>query len=186
MKHEPMSSLNCVLQWFALYVRSRRERPVEAALRDKGFETYLPIIGETRVYSNKKRTAEVPCFPNYLFCRLDPTDRLPVITTPDIYSIVGRGASPEPIPDSEVNGLKAMINSRYSLERHSHLTAGERVLITGGPLAGVEGVLLRTGNSPRVAVSISLLCRSISAEVDSGDIIRVAAAPTVIYRAGAA
>lgn len=186
MKHEPMSSLNCVLQWFALYVRSRRERAVETALRDKGYETYLPMIGETRIYGNKKRTAEVPCFPNYLFCKIDPTDRLAVVITPDLYSIVGNGASPESIPDSEINALKAMINSRYSLERHSHLTVGERVLITGGPLAGVEGVLLRTGNSPRVAVSISLLCRSLSAEVDSGDIIRVAAPSPVIYRAGAA
>jgi transcription antitermination factor NusG len=186
MKHEPLSSLNCVLHWYALYVRSKRERAVETALRDKGFETYLPMIRETRMYSSKKRTAEVPCFPNYLFCKIDPADRLPVMITPDLYSIVGNGHSPVSIPDSEIQALKAMINSRYSLERHSHLSAGERVLISAGPLAGVEGVLLRTGNSPRVAVSISLLCRSISAEVDTCNIIRVAAAPPVIYRAGAA
>jgi transcription antitermination factor NusG len=186
MRTEPMSSLNCVFQWFALYVRSKRERAVEAALRDKGYETYLPMLEESRVYGKKRRTAEVPCFPNYLFCRLDPTNRFSVVTTPDLYSIVGNGGSPTSIPDSEVSGLKAMINSRYSLEQHSHLTVGERVLITGGPLSGVEGVLLRTGNSPRVAVSISLLCRSISAEVNTSDIIRVAAASPVVYRAGAA
>jgi transcriptional antiterminator NusG len=162
---------NDSLAWFALYVRTRRECTVQACLAEKGYETFLPMMVETRVYGRKKRKAEVPCFPSYLFCRLNPHDRLFVMTTPDVYSIVRRGASPEAIPDSELNALKVMINSHAPIERHPHLTAGDPVFIASGPLAGIEGVLLRVGNSQRVAVSISLLRRSVSAEVDCDDVV---------------
>lgn len=50
------------------------------------------------------------------------------------------------------------------------ISAGDLVRITGGALAGLEGVLLpynRDNPSARVAVSINLLQRSVSAEVDA-------------------
>jgi transcription antitermination factor NusG len=181
MNDETVSSTRSSLPWFALYVRTRRERAVETALTEKGYETYLPMMSETRCYGNKKRNAEIPCFPSYLFCRVNPVDRLPVMTTPDVYSMVRRGTSLESIPDSELDALKIMISSRSPLERYPHLTTGDRVCITRGPLAGIEGVLLRVGNSQRVAVSIGLLRRSISAEVDSDDIMPAGPVSPALY-----
>jgi len=163
--------------WFALYVRTRRERTVEASLKEKGYETYLPLMSERRYYNSKKRCVEVPCFPGYLFCRLDPINRLSLMMTPDIYSVVRRGNELEPIPDSELNALKVVLTSGISLERYAHLSAGDEVYIRRGPLAGIQGVLLRTGTSQRVAVSITLLQRSVSAEVDCDDIAPVTSYP---------
>jgi transcription antitermination factor NusG len=175
-------SLSTSPLWFALSVRTRRERAVEAALLDKRYETFLPMMVESRQYDRKIRTAEVPCFPGYIFCRFDLQDRLAVLVTPNIYHIVGNGASLEPIPDSEMNAIKLMVTSNFrsTLMRHSSIVAGERVLIARGPLAGVEGELVRSGPSARVVVSISLLHRSISAEVDYEDLIPLNSMPPLI------
>ena len=174
------------LLWFALYVRTRRERAVEQTLVEKGYETFLPTIAERRIYGTKKMNAEVPCFPSYLFCRFNPFDRLSVLTTPHVYGVISNGRSPESIPESELNAIKVMLNSRSSIERHCHPSVGERVVITRGPLAGIEGVLLRTGNSRRVALSVTLLRRSISAEVDPADVIPVNSISPGVCQSGAA
>lgn len=159
------------LAWFALFVRTRRERAVESALVEKGYDTYLPLMLERRHYNNKRRMVEVPCFPGYLFCKLDPADRLPLVMTPDLYGIVRCGHALESIPEAEIGALKVMTASGFSLERYSHLAAGDLVFITRGPLAGIQGVLLRSGNRQRIAVSIVLLHRSVSAEVNFDDIV---------------
>jgi len=47
------------------------------------------------------------------------------------------------------------------------VTPGEVVLVKSGPLAGVEGVVVLVKGSTRVIVSIGLLNRGVSAEVDA-------------------
>jgi transcription antitermination factor NusG len=50
---------------------------------------------------------------------------------------------------------------------HPHLREGQRVRIEVGPLAGVEGILLRRRPNRGVLVlSVDLLCQSVAVEVD--------------------
>jgi transcription antitermination factor NusG len=51
---------------------------------------------------------------------------------------------------------------------------GQRVLIEGGPLAGVNGVLAQVKDAWRVVVSVELLQRSVAVEVDR-DVVAPAA-----------
>jgi transcription antitermination factor NusG len=90
--------------------------------------------------------------------------------TPYVYSIVGRGRVPEPVPDDELSAMRAMIAAEVPLERFPYLAAGKKVRIERGPLAGIEGVLVESRNSRRVVVSIALIHRSVAAEVDVADI----------------
>jgi transcription antitermination factor NusG len=53
------------------------------------------------------------------------------------------------------------------------LTAGRRVRIKCGPLAELEGVLVRRKNGLRVVVSLDLIVRSAAVEVDAADIERI-------------
>jgi len=53
------------------------------------------------------------------------------------------------------------------------LTAGRRVRIKSGPLADLEGVLVRRKNAIRVVLSLDLIARSAAVELDAGDIERI-------------
>ena len=158
------------IAWFALLVRTHRERSVEMLLRHKGFEVFLPVTTETRHYSGKKRHLEVPCFPGYVFCRFDPEDRLPIMTTPDIYRVIGNGKRPEPVPDSEIEYLRLLTSSGAHVERHPYVSVGERVHVQSGPLAGLTGILVGLKGCQRVVVSITLLRRAVAAEVSMSDL----------------
>jgi transcription antitermination factor NusG len=44
------------------------------------------------------------------------------------------------------------------------------VRVRGGPLAGIEGILVRKKERFRLVVSIDLIMRSIAVEVDAADV----------------
>jgi transcription antitermination factor NusG len=52
------------------------------------------------------------------------------------------------------------------LEPWPYLKAGQRVLLEGGPLAGLEGLLVEVRKNYRVLLSVTILNRSVAVEID--------------------
>jgi transcription antitermination factor NusG len=154
------------LRWFALQVRPRYEKIVASVLRAKGYEAFLPLTVARRRWSDRTKALEVPLFPGYLFCRLDPLVRLPILLTPGVLSIVGVGKNPVPVEASEIEAVQAIVESGIGVEAWPWLEAGQRVRIEQGPLTGLEGILVDFKNSRRLVVSVTLLQRSVSAEIE--------------------
>ena len=152
--------------WFALRVKSRSEKLVATMVYHKGFEQFLPLYQCRRRWSDRFKAAELPLFPGYVFCRLNPKDRLPLLTIPGVLHFVGIGKIPLPIDEAEIGSIQAAIGSGMRAEPWPFLNAGERVRIEEGPLAGLEGILVRERGQHRVIVSVTLLRRSVAVEVD--------------------
>jgi transcription termination/antitermination protein NusG len=152
--------------WFAIRVRPNYEKPVAAALRGKGFQEFLPLIRSKRQWSDRVKIMDLPLFPGYLFCRLNLDSRLPLMTTPGFLYLVGVGKNPEPVDDAEIEGIQAVLRSGLTITPWPNLVVGQRVRLKQGPLRGLEGVLTRIANRHRIYVSVTLLQRSISVEVD--------------------
>jgi transcription antitermination factor NusG len=108
-----------------------------------------------------------PLFPGYIFCSFDPYNRLPVLTTPGIVHIVGIGKSPVPVDRKELDNVRAVVSGGAGVCPRSYLNVGQTIRIERGPLAGVEGILEEFRSCYRVVVSVTLLQRSITAEVNA-------------------
>jgi transcription antitermination factor NusG len=115
---------------------------------------------------------ELPLFPGYLFCRLnlELDNRMPLLTTPGLLYIVGRGKTPEPVEESEIQAIHAISASGLPYAPWQSLMIGQKVRLKAGPLAGLEGVLTRIGSQYKLYVSVTLLQRSVSVEVDADSI----------------
>jgi transcription antitermination factor NusG len=105
-------------------------------------------------------------FPGYVFCRFSYEDRLLVLGTPGITSIVGFAKTPAPIPDTEIAAILAMVKSGRRLEPWPYLRAGERVRIEDGCLQGLCGAVVREKDEWRVVVNVEILQRSVAVEID--------------------
>jgi transcription antitermination factor NusG len=151
--------------WFALRSKARLEKLVAASLRSKGYEEFLPLYHCRRPWSDRIKVQELPLFPGYVFCRFDMHNRLPILLTPGVLLIVGCGRTPLPVEDSEIAALQSIVNSRLKAEPWPYLRIGQRVRIERGSLEGVEGILLAT-KPQRLVVSVTILQRSVSLEVD--------------------
>jgi transcription antitermination factor NusG len=152
--------------WYALQVRARAESSVEWCLRNKGYETFLPSIKQSRRYFDRLKVINVAVFPGYLFCRLDIRRRLPILTTPGVGRIVGRGGVPEPVLECEVESLIAMVRSGVAAQPWPYMHSGDRVRIAFGAFAGTEGILVSEKGLDRLVVSVTLLQRSVAFEIE--------------------
>jgi len=161
------NSATQALPWFAVKVRTRAEHSVADVLRNRGIETFCPTYTERRRYSDRIKSVEAALFPGYLFSKIDWSERLPVLSAPFVEYIVGFGAEPTPIASGQVEGVQSIVRSGALCRPHPFLHIGQRVRLHSGPLANVEGVLIGDRGNSRLIVSIDLLQRSVSAEVDS-------------------
>lgn len=152
--------------WFAIKVKNRHEKPVATALRGKGYKEFLPLYRNSYRCAGRIRSTELPLFPTYVFSRFDPSFRLPILTIPGVFSIVGLGNVPSPVDETEIEAIQALIASGVGVTPWSYTEIGDPVRIEMGPLTGLEGTLVRLKSEFRLVVSVTLLRRSVSVEVD--------------------
>lgn len=156
--------------WYAAYTCAQHEKRVAAELGKREVEHFLPLYSSVRRWKDRQVQLEFPLFPGYVFVRLALCDRLQVVQIPSVVRLVGFGGLPTPLPDREMEKLRSGLCQSLRAEPHPFLTAGRRVRITSGPLAGLEGVLKRKKSSLRVVVTLELIQRSIAVDVDVADI----------------
>lgn len=154
------------LDWYALQVKVKLTRDVSRALTYKGYEAYTPCYPCTRHWCDRTRRVEVPLLPGYVFVKVDPVHRMPVLTTPGVYRMVGIGKEPAPIQEADVENVRRIARSGLTVEPWSFLQVGSRVRIEEGPLRGITGILVHIRNTSRVVVSVEAIERSIAVHVD--------------------
>jgi transcription antitermination factor NusG len=164
--------------WFALQIRSRWEGTTAGLLRGKGLETLLPTYSTKRRWSDRFKVVESPLFPGYVFCRFDVHNRLPVLITPGVISVVGRGKTPVAVDEAEILSIQAAIESGIHMEPWPYVEIGERVRIKNDVLEGMEGTLTSFKGSHRVVISVTLLRRSVALEIDRSRIAPLASFPS--------
>jgi transcription antitermination factor NusG len=154
--------------WFAVQVRATREKLVNLQLENKNLECFLPLYTTKKPGCDRIRIKQLPLFPGYLFCRLDPVNRLPVLITPGVMQIVGVAREPVPIDDAEIAAIHGVLRSGRAASPFPYQSpqAKQRVRIEHGPLAGLEGEIVRVKSRDRLVVSVTLLQRSVAVEID--------------------
>lgn len=153
--------------WFALQVRARHELGITNYLCGQGYESFLPLYKCRKRWSDRVKEVQSPLFPGYLFCRFDPQDRLPVMKIPGVMQIVGANRVPLPVDEVEISAIQTLVASGMPNQPWPFLQVGERVRIESGSLCGIEGILMDFKGTHRLVLSITLLQRSVSVEIDS-------------------
>jgi transcription antitermination factor NusG len=156
--------------WYALRVKSNREKVVAASLEYRGLESFVPLYRARRQWSDRVKDVELPLFDGYVFCRLDPRFRLPALTIPGVLMFVEVNKTPIPIDDSEIAALKLIASSGCAAAPWPYLEAGQQMRIERGVLKDLEGFIVEVKNQWRVIVSVTLLQRSVAVEVDRDSI----------------
>ena len=93
------------------------------ACEQQGFTTFLPLVKETRRWSDRKKVVEFPLFGCYVFVQLVPTNqmRLRVCQTDGVLQIVGVKGQGIAIPDDEIERRASSIKWKPALVQSSVL-----------------------------------------------------------------
>lgn len=157
-------------RWHALWTRSHCEQLVWDQLIARGFDAFLPTIDVWSRRAGVRRRIHVPMFPGYLFLHhaMDKEAYIEVRKMRGVVCILGeRWDNLAVVPPSEIDAIQKLVQTHTPVLPHAYLRAGQRVRITRGPLADVEGILVRENpDKGLLVVSIELLRRSVAVEVD--------------------
>lgn len=153
--------------WFAVHTRSRFEKKVVSELRDKGIETFLPLISAKHKWSDRQRLIHLPLFPGYVFVRIAAMQgaRIAVLRSIGVTNFVGVRGVGTPIPDAEIQAIQTVLEQRVPFQLYPYMQIGQLVRIRGGCLDGIEGILTSICGDESLVVSVQLIQRSIAMRI---------------------
>jgi len=156
--------------WRVLWTRSNCERLVYDQLAPKGFDLFLPTAEAWSRRGGVRVRGRIPLFKGYLFLRhaVDKANHLEICKARGLVRMLGeRWDRLESVADSEIAAIRKLVRSELPIFPYPYLGEGQRVRITAGPLADVEGIVVR-GNPKKglLVVSVELLRRSVAVHLD--------------------
>lgn len=147
-----------VRAWYACYTHSRSEKKVETLLRQRGIESFLPVVARERQWHDRRKVVPFPLFPSYVFARFDPTDMIPVLSTPGLSAVVKFDGRLAQIPDADIDNIarfaRALSDHRLEVPPTVQYHKGQTVRITSGPFSGIQGIVTEVRGRRRVLVGL--------------------------------
>jgi transcription antitermination factor NusG len=154
------------LSWYAIQVVTKKEKQVANALLQKGYECFLPVYPKRSVWSDRSKVLSVPLFSGYVFSRFNVLRRMPILVTPNVRAVIGNGKVPAPVSESDLNAIRVALKNGLPIEPYDSLQKGDVVVVTKGPLAGIEGSFVQYRGASRLVLSVSLINRAVAVEMD--------------------
>ncbi len=152
--------------WFAVSVRTRREKSISRALRDRGLEVFLPRCRPRRSGSDGGRAPHALLFPGFVFCRLSHNSQVPALIAPRAAVVATAGHVPIPVPAELIEAVRMIVTSGLPSEPWQYLSAGQQDTVVSGLLTGLHGLLLRDRETFRVVVAVAPLRRAVAIQID--------------------
>jgi transcription antitermination factor NusG len=160
--------------WYVTCTSPRHEKRVAEQLQQRGIASFLPLYASVRRWKDRRTVLDLPLFPGYVFVQINSQYRLDVLRLPSVIGLICFQGKPAPVEFTEIQNLRHSLSGRACVQPHPYLKAGRKVRIRSGPMAGVEGIFIRKKDRTRVVISISLIQRSVAAEIDEADVEPIA------------
>ncbi len=155
--------------WYAGYTASRHEKRVAQHLAERGVEHYLPLYETVHQWKDRHARVQLPLFSSYIFVHLALQDRMRTLTVPGLVGLVGH-PTPTPLEGDEIEAIRNYLSHCLPVEPHAYLTRGKRVRIKAGPLAGMQGFVLRRRSACRVVINLDLIHQALVVDVGESDL----------------
>lgn len=143
------------LSWYLVQTKSKQEFRALEQLENQGYECFLPTMHLEKLVRGSVRKCVEPLFSRYLFIRLDSSsgDWTPIRSTRGVSRLVSFGARLATLPEDCVDALR----KGQEIVHRPLFEPGERVTITSGAFAGLDGIYQMPDGEARALVLIELL-----------------------------
>ena len=151
--------------WWVLHTKPRAEKSLARRLLPRHIAFFLPVYHRQWRTGGRLRSSYLPLFPGYLFLFGEPEARLYSLET----NLVVR---PLEVKDQvqlhdDLRRVYQLVMSGSPLAPEDRLVPGSLVEILSGPLAGLEGKILRQGKHLKFFIEVRFLQQGVSVEIES-------------------
>lgn len=165
--------------WWVAHTKSRNEKALAQDLIRKEISYFLPM--NWRVRRIRKRTVRslLPLFGGYLFFCAEEGRRIELWRTNRVANIIEVKDQERFL--GELLQIERALQAGAPLAPHKYIKAGQRCRVIGGPLADLQGVVMRvpaqktgspegavkTKSTLRLVLQIDMLGQAASVEIDT-------------------
>jgi len=164
--------------WGFAYVRPRTEKAVAKVLAGRDIPYYLPIVKKARLHHGTKIVTPFPMFPGYLFLAAGDLERTDLKRTEKNFVQIEliRDELNEQQLIRELNlllKLELMAQDKEVLVNPG-IMRGDKVLVTQGPLKGLETEVLRRDDTHNaIIVSVTILERTVEYPISADELKKI-------------
>lgn len=164
------------MYWYLIHSKPRQEKCALQNLEQQGYQCYLPTLPMEKLRQGVLTVTDEALFPRYLFIRLGQGGAAkswaPIRSTKGVSRLVCFGVEPAKVDEGLIELLR-MQEAAMQSEAEPLFKPGERVCLTEGTFAGIEGVFQVADGERRVMALIELLSKPVSVRVSAAGLRKV-------------
>lgn len=164
------------MHWYLIHAKPRQDKCALQNLQQQGYVCYLPVLPTEKLRHGSLTVIDEPLFPRYLFIQLgrgiSAKSWSPIRSTKGVSRLVSFGGEPAKVDDRLIDLLKSR-EGAVQRQPQRLFTPGERVRLTEGAFADIEGIYQMADGEERALVLIELLSKSVQLSVSPASLRKV-------------
>lgn len=159
-------------RWWCLHTKPRQEKAAARDLRSRGIAYYLPqVVHEDRTPQGRKFRSVVPLFTSYLFLLGDERERVEALKGNRLANVLD--VPDQPQLGHDLRQIHQMLSSGLAVVAEPAVPVGGRVRIKTGPLAGIEGTVIRRGKRDQFVAVVQFLGRGATVDLEDWQVEQI-------------
>lgn len=150
--------------WWVAHTRSRNEKALAHDLIRKNISYFLPMRWKVRYHRGRTIRSLLPLFSGYLFFCGREGQRLELLRTNRVANLIEVKDQEKLL--GELLQFEQALRAGAPLVPYKYITAGRRCQVIAGPLANLQGIIIRAKNTTRLVLQIDMLGQAASVEID--------------------
>jgi transcriptional antiterminator RfaH len=161
------------MHWYLIHTKPRQENIALENLQQQGYTCYLPLLNVEKIRRGKLAVVLEALSPRYLFIQLDTAlssqSWTPIRSTKGVNRLVAFGGQPAKVDEVLVSVLK--LTEENQPERLQKMfAAGDKVQLTQGAFAGLEGIYQMADGESRAMVLIEILNKPVRIAIEPAEL----------------
>lgn len=162
-------------RWYLLQCKPREVFRAAEHLANQGFVAFVPTLKREVLRRGRREIVTDPLFPHYCFVSLSDLEDnwAPIRSTRGVTRLVRFGDLPLAVPEAVVLALQSREDGCQDGrgDAQALFSIGQKVIISKGPLAGLEAVFAATDGEERVILLLKLLHRQQAVKVPLSQVL---------------
>lgn len=150
--------------WWVLHAKPRQEKSLARHLYSAGVAYYLPTVARRTRIRGRVMTSHLPLFTGYVFLHANASGRIAALASDRVANCIAVHDQSRIWHD--LRQVEQLLSSGVPVTPEERLAVGSAVEITTGPLAGLNGVIVRTASGRRFVVRVDFIQQGASVLLD--------------------
>lgn len=151
--------------WWVAHTKSRNEKALAQDLIRKGISYFLPMHRKVSRQGGRTVKSLLPLFSGYLFFCGSENQRLEALRTNRVANLIEVKDQQRLI--EELLKIEQAIRTGAVLSPHKYIKEGQLCRVVAGPLAGLQGIVIKTPAVTRLVLQVDMLGQAASVEMDA-------------------